>query len=248
MNNYWLMVRDQMVKLLLCGFMAWVMLGCSPRAIPDPTYELLIQVRDQTNRAVPGATVTLFASQDDFLANVNPIATMRADNSGQATFLDLPQNTFIYFVSAELLKANNWGANMQILFQDISNYTQIHQVKINEIKFADILSGRGNRRWNQLYTQINGNRVTTCNQRFVVNFGRQMFLTYFVPVGCPGTGAQVSQTGWTPSLDGSSLLIGQPNSQRNQRRMNILELTDNRLRLMEQLTGATIVEEYELIE
>jgi hypothetical protein len=30
--------------------------------------------------------------------------------------------------------------------------------------------------------------------------------------------------------------------------MNILELTDTRLRLMEQLVNATIVEEYELVQ
>jgi hypothetical protein len=225
-----------------------LVLSCGPRTVPEPTYELLVQVRDEGNRAVAGATVKLYLSQEDFLADVAPLASARSDNAGLAIFQDLSTETFVYVVSAELQKANNWGTNMSVFFRDIGNYNQTYEAKISEVRFADILSGRGNRRWNQLYTQINGNRVTTCNQRFEVNFSRQMVINYFVPVGCPGTGAQVSATGWAPSLDGTSLIIGQPNSQRNQRRMNILELTDTRMRLMEQLIGATIVEEYELVQ
>ena len=236
-----------MNKLLIC-FSLLFLSACQPRVVPDPTYELLVQVRDAGNRGVAGATVTLFLSQEDFLANTNAVATQKSDNGGLAVFSDLNKDVFIYVISAELQKANNWGISMTYGFQDIAKPVQNYEAKISEIRFADILSGRGNLRWNQLYTQINGNRSTACGQRFELNFGRQLILTYYVPRGCPAAGAQASATGWAPSLDGSSLIIGQPNSTRNQRRMNILELTDTRLRLMEQLVNATIVEEYELVQ
>lgn len=236
-----------MNKILIC-FSLLFLAACQPREVPEPTYEIQVMVRDEGNRGVAGATVTLFRSQEDFLANTNAVATQKSDNGGVAIFTNLSKDVFIYVISAEFQKANNWNLSMTFGFQDIGKLVQNYEAKISEIRFADILSGRGNLRWNQLYTQINGNRSTACNQRFELNFSRQLILTYYVPRGCPAAGSEASKTGWAPSLDGSSLIIGQPNSTRNQRRMNILELTDTRLRLMEQLVNATIVEEYELVQ
>ncbi|MCU0448579.1 MAG: carboxypeptidase-like regulatory domain-containing protein [Bernardetiaceae bacterium] len=225
--------------------------------MPEPRIQIGVRVLNRiTNQPVSGATVRLYDSREEFLADQNVRYTATTDRSGLAVFEDVPPNRISLVVSAESGQLNNWSNKTEFLFDPTSAAVFTFETKIEEVPFANVLSGRGNKVWRRNYVQINNTRNTDCSARLERNFSLQrpdsasvtMILNDAGSQGCPGAGQLLASASWRPSDDRTSLLIGLGSSIRNQRRMVILELSDRRLRLQEILSGATVLEEYQLVQ
>jgi hypothetical protein len=250
-----------MLALRLLSKLSWgwglVALAACVRPTPEPKIEIGVRVLNRiTNQPVSGATVRLYNSQEEFLADQGVLYTATTDLSGLAVFSDLPPERISVVVSAESGQLNNWSNQTEFLFDATAASFFTFEVRVEEVPFANVLSGRGNKVWRRSYVQINGTRNSDCTARLERNFSLQrpsatstnLILNDAGSLGCPGAGQSLGSASWRPSDDRTSLLIGLGNNATNQRRMVVLELSDTRLRLQEILSGATVLEEYQLVQ
>ena len=89
-------------------------------AIPT---SLKITIRNDLGNLESGVTVTLYANQQDFEKEQNPVQTGTTNDKGLVTFKDLQAK--VYFVAAVKGDMNNYGAGVQT--------NQLEAKKINKV-------------------------------------------------------------------------------------------------------------------
>ncbi len=99
--------------------------------VPNPDNQLLptslrITVLNELGNTEEGATVTIYANENDYKKEENPVMEgQKTDKKGRITFKGLkPQ---IYFVNVEKGEKNNYGAGVQT---DVLEEGRINKVNI----------------------------------------------------------------------------------------------------------------------
>jgi hypothetical protein len=231
--------------LLLC--LLSLLLGCRPTDVIEIGYELEVFVTDATDIGVEGATVTLYATAEDFRADVNPVRKETTNRRGYVIFKGLDLKTFRYFVSVERGNENNWEDKTQVVFSRLEQQSHTLKVKIKS-SIANTIAGRYEKRWRQVNRLINNTPDNSCFSRQVHAFRRDWFVKIFAGNGCPNAGLEVSGDVWAVTSDNRGIIRGTPGGP-SERRLTILELTDKRLVYSETL-GPTfsIIETFEIVE
>ncbi len=95
--------------LIICVFLVSFNTIPSPQLLPT---SLRITILNELGNVEEGATVTIYASDEDYKKEENPVMeAQQTDKKGRVTFKGLkPQ---VYFVNAEKGEKNNYGAGVQ---------------------------------------------------------------------------------------------------------------------------------------
>ncbi|SNT35677.1 hypothetical protein SAMN05421640_3507 [Ekhidna lutea] len=73
--------------------------------------KLRVTVIDGLGNFIEGATVTIYANEEDYLASENALAVQKTDKKGRVTFKDVEPKS--YFVDARLGDKNNDGEGVK---------------------------------------------------------------------------------------------------------------------------------------
>lgn len=95
-------------RFFLFTLIVHIFFGCTRKEYVevDVAPQLEITVTGASANPVPGATVTLFETQEDFYKNENPLETSVTDATGKVLFDEL--NEDIYYFYAEKGELNNF--------------------------------------------------------------------------------------------------------------------------------------------
>jgi hypothetical protein len=204
---------------------------------------LSVFVGDATNFGVEGATVTLYASQENFSKDINPIIKAQTNSKGVAIFKNLDPKVFAYFVRAEQGEQNNWEENKLVLFTKLEDQEQSYSTKIKG-SIANKIAGRLEKRWRQVKLLLNNSPSNDCSGQMEHVFRRDWFIKIYNGVNCPEAGKQWGQDIWAVTSDNRGMIRGVPGGNSEQR-LAILELSDTKLVYTETpIQGFTITSEF----
>lgn len=110
--------------LLLIGLFSFKTAG-GPEMRPLPT-KLRITVIDGLGNPVEGAQVTLYASEDHYRNNTNPIDSATTDNKGRVTFRNL--QPVAYYLDARKGDMNNNGEGVKTAPLEEGKLNQVNTV------------------------------------------------------------------------------------------------------------------------
>ncbi|TAH20994.1 MAG: hypothetical protein EAZ08_04615 [Cytophagales bacterium] len=231
------------MKKIVFLFLILLINACRPLDTEEIGYYLEVFVGDATDFGVEGVTVTLFASQDDFAKDTNPIIKAQTDSKGLVLFKNLSPNTYAYFVSAELGEQNNWEENKLVAFTRIDEQAQNYKTKIKG-SIANKIAGRLEKRWRQTAQFLNNSPNDNCNGKTEQVFRRDWFVKIYNGTNCPDAGKQVGQDIWAVTSDNRGLIRGVPGGASEQR-LTILELSNTKMVYSESpIPGLTITSEF----
>lgn len=236
-----------MTKKIIFAFFLLMLNACRPTDVVDVGYILSVFAGDATNFGVEGATVTLFASQEDFSKNINPIISAQTNSKGIAVFKNLDTKVFAYYVSVELGEQNNWEENKLVLFTRLEDQEQNYTTKIKG-SIANKIAGRLEKRWRQVKQLLNNSPNNNCFGRMEHLFRRDWFIRMYNGANCPDAGRQWGQDIWAVTSDNRGIIRGVPGGSSEQR-IAILELSDTKLVYTETPTqGFTITSEFVAVD
>ncbi len=221
--------------------------ACRPTDVVQVGYILSVFAGDATNFGVEGATVTLYASQDDFAKDTNPIAKTQTNSKGIAIFKNLDPKVFAYFVSVEYVDQNNWEESKLVLFTKLEDQEQYYSTKIKG-SIANKIAGRLEKRWRQVSLLLNNSPNNNCSGRMEHVFRRDWFIKVYNGANCPDAGKQWGQDIWAITSDNRGMIRGVPGGNSEQR-LTILELSDKKLIYVETPTqGFNITSEFVAVD
>lgn len=233
-------------KVLFLGLFS-LLFACRPTDVIEIGYELEVFVTDAADMGVEGATVTLYATAEDFRTDANPVRKEVTNRRGYVIFKGLDLKTFQYYVSVERGSENNWEDKTQIIFARLEQQSHTLKVKIKS-SIANTIAGRYEKRWRQVNKLINNTPDNSCFSRQVHAFRRDWFVKIFAGSGCPNAGLEVSGDVWAVTSDNRGIIRGTPGGA-SERRLTILELTDRRLVYSETLSSNfSIIETFEAVD
>lgn len=86
--------------MLLLGLMI-LQFSCNKDEFVEPNPQMLISVVSNYMGPVPGATITLYNSKDEFYLKENPKKTVQTDSNGQALFENLKEQRYYFYVEKD---------------------------------------------------------------------------------------------------------------------------------------------------
>lgn len=230
------------MRKILVSFLLFVAISCRPTDVIEPGYILEVFAGDATNFGVEGATVTLFATLEDYQNNTNAVATSQTNSKGFALFKGLRIEVLAYFVSVERGEENNWEENKFITFK-LDDQNQSYKTKIKG-SIANKIAGRYAKRWRKTAQFINNNANPSCDVLTEQVFRRDWFIQMFNSRNCPNAGSNAGQDIWSVTPDNRGIIRGVPGGS-SERRLSVLELSDTRFVYVETLLqGFSIREEF----
>ncbi|TAD98017.1 MAG: hypothetical protein EAZ97_11445 [Bacteroidetes bacterium] len=232
----------------------WLLLStCGKEEALPIGIDIEFSVFDNRFLNIERAQLYLFKNEDDFKNNRNPVDSAYTNKYGKAVIRQLNAQIKEYYVSATFGDANNFSGKIKTGNLNLQPDFNTVNIQLLESRVSNFLAGRFEKRWKQLYQEINGSRYEICEYQKIFSFRRDGTIDIYYPAGrCSPTGSEIfcCNNIWTP--DGANFVMGPPSNPKEIKNLTILTINETTLKYYYKPVNSdfpvTILEEYQAVK